>query len=339
LRYRRRWCIKGELRNRNFLFFEEVLMRIAVFGAGAVGGYFGGRLALAGEEVVFIARGEHLQALRTHGLRVDSPKGDFVVQPVQATDDPAQVGVVDVVLVGVKAWQVPEAAQAMHPLVGPETFVVPLQNGVEAPAQLAAVLGEQHVLGGLCKVTSLVAGPGHIRHAGTEPYVAFGELDNRRSERAERLRQAFGRVAGVTVEVPPDIQAAMWEKFLFIASFSGVGAVARAPAGVLRSLPETRQMLEQAMHEVLAVARARDIALSEDAIHRAMAFVDSLPPGGTASMQRDIINGKPSELEFQNGAVVRMGREVGVDTPLHTFIYHCLLPLELRAQGRVPFPA
>ena len=313
-------------------------MRLAVFGAGAVGGYFGGRLAQAGEDVVFIARGEQLQALRDRGLRVDSfvSKGDFVVQPVQATDDPEQVGVVDAVLVGVKAWQVTEAARAMRPLFGPETFVVPLQNGVEAPSQLAAVLGGEHVLGGLCRIVGLVVEPGYIRHAGLEPYVAFGELDNRPSERAERLREAFAR-AGVTAGVPLDIRVAMWEKFLFIASFSGVGAVTRAPAGVLRSLPETRQMLKQAMHEVLAVARARGIALPEEAIPRTMTLIDGLPPGGTASMQRDVIEGRPSELESQNGAVVRLGREVGVDTPLHAFIYHSLLPLELRARGQVQF--
>ena len=313
-------------------------MRLAVFGAGAVGGYFGGRLAQAGEDVVFIARGEQLQALRDRGLRVDSfvSKGDFVVQPVQATDDPEQVGVVDAVLVGVKAWQVTEAARAMRPLFGPETFVVPLQNGVEAPSQLAAVLGGEHVLGGLCRIVGLVVEPGYIRHAGLEPYVAFGELDNRPSERAERLREAFAR-AGVTAGVPLDIRVAMWEKFLFIASFSGVGAVTRAPAGALRSLPETRQMLKQAMHEVLAVARARGIALPEEAIPRTMTLIDGLPPGGTASMQRDVMGGRPSELESQNGAVVRLGREVGVDTPLHAFIYHSLLPLELRARGQVQF--
>jgi len=309
-------------------------VRIAVFGAGAIGGYFGGQLARAGEEVTFIARGAQLRALRGQGLRVDSPTGDFVVQPVQATDDPAQVGVVDAVLVGVKAWQVTEAAQAMRPLVGPGTFVVPLQNGVEAPDQLAAVLGADHVLGGLCRIVSFVVEPGHIRHAGLEPYVAFGELDNHPSERAGRLREAFAR-AGVKAEIPPDIQVAMWEKFLFIASFSGVGAVTRAPAGVLRGQPETRRMLEQAMHEVLAVARARGIALPEESIPRTMTLIDSLPPGGTASMQRDVIEGRPSELESQNGAVVRLGREVGVSTPLHVFIYHSLLPLELRARGRV----
>jgi len=313
-------------------------MRIAVFGAGAVGSYFGGRLIQAGEEVALIARGEHLQALRDCGLRVDSVAGDFAVRPVLATDDPAQVGAVDAVLLGVKAWQVTEAAEAMRPLVGPETFVVPLQNGVEAPDQLAAALGAEHVLGGLCKIISSRVGPGHIRHAGMVPYVAMGELDNRPSERAERLRRAFER-AGVTAEIPPDIRVAMWEKFLFIASFSGVGAVTRAPAGVMRSLPGTRHMLEQAMGEVLAVAHARGIAVPEEAISRTMALIDGLPPGGTASMQRDIIAGRPSELETQNGAVVRLGQEAGAATPVHTFIYHSLLPSELQARGQIDFPA
>lgn len=312
-------------------------MRIAIFGTGGAAGYFGGRLAQAGEEVVFIARGEHLQALRTHGLRVDSVKGDFVVQPVQASDDPAQVGIVNVVIVGVKAWQVPETAQAMRPLVGPETFVVPLQNGVDAPTELAAVLGAEQVLGGLCRIISFVAGPGHIRHAGGEPYIAFGELDNHPSERAEKLRQAFARAQGVIVEIPADILAAMWQKFLLIASWGGIGAVTRAPIGVLRTLPETCSLLEQAMQEILSVALAHNIALSQEAINHSLAFIDSLPPAGTASMQRDIMEGRPSELASQNGAVVRLGQEVGVATPLHTFIYHSLLPLELRMRGEVKF--
>ena len=311
-------------------------MRIAVFGTGGVGGYFGGRLAQAGEEVIFIARGEHLKALRARGLRVDSLKGDFVVHPTQATDDPAQVGAVDAVLVGVKAWQVAEAAQAMRPLVGPDTFVVPLENGVEAPSQLAAILGAEHVLGGLCSIISLMAGPGHIRHVGAEPYIAFGELNNRSSARAERLRQAFAR-AGVHVEIPPDIQVAMWEKFLFIASWGGVGAVTRVPVGVVRSVPETRRMMEQVMREILHVGQARKVAFTEEAMRKGMAFVDNLQPGSTASMQRDIMEGRPSELEAQNGAVVRLGQEAGVPTPVHAFIYHSLLPSELRARGTLQF--
>jgi len=312
-------------------------MRIAIFGTGGAGGYFGAQLARAGEEVIFIARGEHLQAIRRQGLRVETPKGEFVIQPAQATDDPAQVGAVDVLLVGVKAWQVIDAAHAARPLIGPETFVVPLQNGVETPSQLAAVLGAEHVLGGLCGTFSWLTGPGQIRSIGEAHFVKFGELDNRPSERTERLRKAFDR-AGVKVEVPSDIHQALWEKFLFVVSFGGVGAVTRAPVGVIRTVPETRRMLEQCMHEILAVARARQVPLRDTIIANTLAFVDSLAPGGTTSLQRDIAEGKPSELEAWNGAVVRLGCEVGVATPLHEFIYHSLLPLELRARGQVQFP-
>jgi 2-dehydropantoate 2-reductase len=308
-------------------FVKETFMRIAIFGTGGVGGYFGGRLAQAGEEVIFIARGQHLQALHTHGLRVDSPKGDFVIEPVQATDAPGEVGVVDVVLLGVKAWQVPEAAQAIRPLIGPETIVLPLQNGVEAPTQLAEVLGAEHIIGGLCRIISFVAGPGHIRHAGADPFIQFGELANRRSDRVEKLRQAFARTTGITAEISPDIQVAMWQKFLLIVGWSGMGAITRAPVGTYLSLPQTRQMLQGVMEEVWHVARAHNIVLPEDMVDKTLTFMDGLPPDGTASMQRDIMEGRPSELESQNGAVVRLGQAVGLETPLNAFIYNCLLPL------------
>jgi len=313
-------------------------MRIAIFGTGGAGGYFGAQLARAGEDVIFIARGEHLHAIHTQGLRVETPKGEIVIQPAQAADDPAQVGVVDSVIVGVKAWQVTDVARAMQPMIGPKTFVVPLQNGVEAPSQLAGVLGVEHVLGGLCGTMSWIVGPGHIRSIGEAHFIKFGELDKRPSERAEQLRQAFER-AGVKVEVPSDIHVALWEKLLFVVSFGGVGAVTRAPIGVIRTLPETRWQLEQCMREIFAVAHARQIALSDGIIEKSMMFIDSLAPSGTTSLQRDIADGKPSELEAWNGAVVRLGREIGVATPLHEFIYHTLLPLELRARGKVQFPA
>ena len=312
-------------------------MRIAVFGAGGVGGYFGGRLAQAGEDVVFIARGDHLKAMLTHGLRVDSVKGDFMLKPVKATDDPVQAGIVDVILVGVKAWQVTNAAEAMRPMVGPETFVLPLQNGLEAPTQLAAVLGDQHVLGGLCGLSTFIVGPGHIRHAGAEPFVRFGELDNRPSDRVKRLQKVFER-AGVIAKIPQDIQVALWMKFLFITAWGGVGAITHTPLGVWRSLPETRQMAESALQEITIVAQARDIALPENAMPMTMNIYDSLPPDITSSMQRDIAEGRPSELDAQIGAVVRFGKDADVATPLHRLIYNSLLPMELRARGELQFP-
>jgi 2-dehydropantoate 2-reductase len=306
-------------------------MRVAVFGVGAVGGYFGGRLAQAGEDVVFIARGETLGALRTSGLRVDSVAGDFVVKPANASGDPQAVGPVDIVLVAVKAWQVADVAPALRPLIGTETAVVPLQNGVEAADQLATVLGLEHVAPGVCHIVSSIVAPGHIRHAGLEPRIAFGEHDDRSSPRLERLRDAFIR-AGVAVQIPKSIGVAVWEKFLFIASLSGLGALTRVPAGVLRRVPKTRLLVERAMGEIVAVARARGIVMPEDAIARTLAFIDALPEQATSSMQRDVMAGRPSELEAQNGAVVRLGREAGVETPVNDFIYSALLPQELLAR-------
>jgi 2-dehydropantoate 2-reductase len=312
-------------------------VKVTVFGTGAVGTYFGGRLAEAGEDVAFVARGETLRAIRERGLRVTSTEGDFVIQPAHASDTPAELGFADVVLLGVKTWQVADAARAMAPLLGPDTFVVPLQNGVEAPAQLAPVLGPERVLGGLCRILAWVAAPGEIRHEGVEPYIGLGELAGGLSPRVERLQQAFARCRGVTAEALEDVRAELWRKFLFIASVSGLGAVTRAPIGVLRTRPETRELLERAMREVLAVARAHGVALPDDAVEETLAFTDTVPAEGTASMQRDIIAGRPSELEAQSGAVVRLGREKGVATPVHDFLYRSLVPLELRARGELAF--
>jgi 2-dehydropantoate 2-reductase len=312
-------------------------MKVAIVGAGGVGGYFGGRLAQAGEDVVFIARGEHLRAMRGNGLRVDSIDGDFRVERVAATDDPATVDEVDYILVAVKAWQLPDAIETMRPMVGKTTSIVPLLNGVEAPDHLSKAFGAERVLGGTCSVISMIAGPGHVRHAGAHPTIRFGELDHRPSERGERLRNAFSRAEGVQVEVPEDIHVAMWSKYIFIAPWGGVGAVTRAPAGVIRSLPETRALLEGAMEEVYLLARARKVAMEREAIPRAMAFIDALPYEGTASMQRDIMAGRPSELDAQNGTVVRLGKEAGVATPVNGMIYASLLPLERRARKELNF--
>ena len=308
-------------------------MKIAIFGVGGVGGYFGGRLAEAGEDVVFLARGEHLRAIRENGLRVDSVEGDFHLSAVHATDDPKEAGEVDVVLVATKAWQVNEAAEAISPMVGRETLVIGLQNGVEAAGQLSAVLGRAPVAGGSCAIVSMIAGPGHIRHVAVTPRIVFGELDRQKSDRCERLYQAFRRSVGVDVEYADDIHFEIWRKFLFIAPVSGVGAVTRAPLGVCRSLPETRAMIQSAMEEIRELALAHQVHLPEDAAAKALSFLDGMPPESTASMQRDIIGGHPSELEAQNGAVVRLGEEKGVDTPANRFIYSALLPQERHARG------
>jgi 2-dehydropantoate 2-reductase len=313
-------------------------MRIAVFGAGGAGGYLGARLAEAGEDVTFIARGGHLRAIRERGLRLESIAGDVLVQPAKATDDPAEVGPVDAVVVATKTWDLPAAAQAMRPLVGPGTIAVPVLNGVEAPAILAKALGPEPVLGGLTGMVSFIAGPGHVRHTGAEPWIAFGELDGRVTDRVRRLEEAFRRCRGLKVDVPADINVALWEKFLFITATGGVGAITRAPFGVFRSTPETRAMLEAAMREVVSLARARAVDVPDDAVTRSIELIDRLEPGGTSSMQRDIMAGRRSELDAWNGAVVRLGREAGVETPVHASIYAALLPQELQARGELEFP-
>jgi 2-dehydropantoate 2-reductase len=312
-------------------------MRIAVFGAGAVGSYFGGRLSQAGESVVFIARGRNLEALRENGLRVESISGDFSVSPAEATDNPAEAGPADIVLLGVKAWQVPEAARALPPLLGPDTGVLPLLNGVEAYDQLAEAVGKQHVLGGLCRILAHLAEPGVVRHSAIDPALHFGEWDGHLSERVAKLKNVLDLCVGVKPHIPQSIKTAIWEKFLFIAPFSGIGALTRAPAGVVRALPETRTLLEGLMREIVELAEARGVTLRPDAVQKTMTGIDSLPPDGTSSMQRDMLEGKPSELEAQIGAVVRLARDSGIVLPLHAVVYGCLLPAEKRARGELGF--
>jgi 2-dehydropantoate 2-reductase len=311
-------------------------MRVAIFGAGGVGAYFGARLAEADAELNVVARGAHLDAIRADGLRVDSVLGDMHVRPAIASDDPADIGPVDVVLLGVKTWQVPEVAPALVPLLGPETIVVPLQNGVETVEQLAPVVGGEHVVGGVCGGFCFIVGPGHVRHIGGTTFIKFGRLDGRRSRRVGALRDAFVR-AGVDVEVPDDIRVALWEKFLLVVSFGGLGAVTRAPIGVLVKEPGTRELLMRGMREIEAVGRALGVALPGGVVERALAVLDSVTPSGTSSLQRDVAAGKRSELDEWTGAVVRLGRRAGVPTPLHDFLYAVLLPQERRARGDLTF--
>ncbi len=307
-------------------------MRIGIYGTGGAGGHFGARLAKAGEDVVFIARGEHLEAIRSRGLVVETDAGEILVRPAVATDDPAQAGPVDVILLGVKTWQVEDAARRLGPMLGPSTFVVPLQNGVDAAGQLIGVLGVERVVGGLCATFSWIAAPGRIRSLGQVHSIRFGELDRRPSARTQKLRETFDR-AGIRATIPPDIHVSLWEKLLFVVPFGGVGAVTRVPIGTVRTVPETRGMLRSAMEEIHAVGRARGVALPDDAVAKGMSFLDALDATGTTSLQRDITEGRPSELEAWNGAVVRLGREAGVATPTHEFLYASLLPLERRARG------
>lgn len=306
-------------------------MKIAVIGAGGVGGYFGGRLAQAGIDTTFIVRGRTLDALRTRGLRVDSIHGDFTIEHPQATDDPAEVGKVDAILLTVKAWQIPDAARTALPMIGPDTVVVPLENGIDAPDVLTPIVGPRHVAGGLCAIVSFIVEPGHIRHAAFDPMVMFGELDHGQTKRLQRLLDAFRR-AGVQAEIPPDIRRSMWTKFLFIATMSGIGALTRVPIGVWRADPDIRAIVTDSLREVVALAGARGIDLGADAVEKTWQRYDALAPASTASLQRDIMEGRPSELDAQLGAIVRLAGAAGVPVPVTALIYHALLPQERAAR-------
>src|SRR5437870_423603 len=308
------------------------IMKVAVVGVGGVGGYFGGKLAQAGHDVIFIARGATLEALRARGLRVDSVNGDFVVERVNATDHPKEV--VDAVLFAVKAWQIPDAARSAKPLVGPDTVVVPLENGMEAPEQLAAILGREHVLGGLCGIFAYIVEPGHVRHAGVEPFVMFGEIDGRDSDRVQRLRDAF-TTAGVKCDPTSDVNHAMWSKFLFITPMSAIGALTRVPIGVWRAMREPRDLAVRAIREIIAVAAAHGVQLGGEAIDRTLARYDGLPRDATSSLQRDVMEGKPSELDAQLAAVTRMAAAAGVETPVCDSMLAMLLPQEAKARGQL----
>jgi len=310
-------------------------MRFAIIGVGGAGGYFGARLAEAGHDVAFIARGDHLAAIRKDGLRVESIAGDVVVTNIRATDDPSTLEPADVVIIATKSWQVPEAARAIVPLVGPDTVVVPMQNGVEAIDQIAAVVGRAHTLGGVARIVSFRAGPGHIRHTGVDPSFEIGALDDHLASRVTRIRDAFASAKAAALVVSADIRVSIWKKLLFLAPWAGVGAVTRATLGALRTAPGTRRILEAAVVEIDAVARANGVALPSTAIADAMSYLDALPHHGTTSMQRDIVAGVPSELDSLCGAVVRIGARASVPTPTHRFLFDVLSLQEQIARDSV----
>ena len=306
-------------------------MRIAIVGSGGLGSYYGGLLARTGHEVTFIARGAHLAALREKGLQVISVHGDFHVAPVRATADPAEAGPVDLVLVCVKTTAIDTAAKAARAMVGPDTVVMGLQNGIDAAERIGAAVGMDHVLGAVTWIAANIEAPGVIRQLSTFRRIVLGELDGRDTPRLQRTVEALRRM-GITIEPTGAIRKVMWTKFVFIAGFSGVGTVARLEVGGYRSVPETRAMMTRMMREVEALARAAGVDLDRDVVDQALAVIDGAAPAMKTSMQRDVEAGRPSELESMIGVITRKGRELGVATPTADLVYAALLPLELNAQ-------
>lgn len=298
-------------------------MRIVVMGTGGVGGYFGARLAKSGCDVGFVARGRQLEAIRSQGLRVQSPLGDITLSPVRASDNPADLGKADLVLFGVKLWDTAEAAQLIRPLVGDDTAVVSFQNGVMKDDILKEALGARHVIGGVAYIAATISEPGVIRHTGTMQKLVFGEYGGAVTPRIERLRDACV-AAGIDVEVPPSIEQAIWEKFVFLVALSGTTTLARVPIGPIRSNERARAFFQDVMDEVVQVARAEGVPLAPDFAAQRIAFADQLPPTMTSSMHGDLDRGSRLEVEWLSGDVVRRGKRLGIATPCNRAIYDLL---------------
>jgi 2-dehydropantoate 2-reductase len=306
-------------------------MKIAVVGTGGVGGYYGGLLAQQGHDVSFIARGAHLEAIRGNGLQVKSLHGDFVVSPAKATDVPSEIGLVDLVLFCVKTYHTDEAARAIKPIIGAETTVVSLQNGIDAAERIGAVVGMEHMVGGATWISSAVEAPGIIKQVSQFRRIVVGEFSGDLSRRVEAIAEAF-RPTGITMETTQDVLKVLWTKFVFIAAISGVGSLTRLPVGDYRSVPETRLLLVNLMREVEAIARARGVGLDTDVVEKSLDFIDGSAAQIKPSMQRDIETGRPSELESMIAIVGRKGREAGVPTPTADLVYAALLPGDLLAR-------
>ena len=305
-------------------------MRIAVMGTGGIGGYFGGRLAEGGADVAFIARGKMLEALRKDGLRIKSQLGDLHLNAVLATDDPRELGPVDLVVFGVKLWDTEEAARLIKPLVSGDTAVVSFQNGVDKDDVLRRVLGNRAIIGGLSYIAATIAEPGVIAHAGPMQRLVFGEYDGSRSRRCDDLLEACRR-GKIDAALSDDIEREIWEKFVFLVGLSGTTAPIRTPIGPIRSNPQTRAFLLDVMREVVAVGRAKGVALSPDYAEKRLTFCDTVPATMTSSMAVDLERGNRLEVPWLSGGVVKLGAALGTPTPLNRAIADILA---LHADGR-----
>lgn len=298
-------------------------MRIAVIGSGGVGGAFGAALAQAGADVTFVARGAHLEAMRANGLRVASPRGDMHIHPCKATDNPAEIGVVDVVLFCVKLWDVESAGTAIKSLIGPNTAVIPLQNGIDAADRLIPILGSDAVMGGVAQVSAAIEQPGVIRQTGTFMKIVFGELDGRMSERGAAFHSMCQK-AGFDVALTDAIQTALWEKFVTVAVNSSVVALIRLPFGKLREDTDVMALFSASFGEVISLGRALGVKLTPDMQARMEKATWNFPPTMKPSMAVDLLRGNRLELPWLAGKVVALGKQLGVPTPVFSVMYAAL---------------
>lgn len=307
-------------------------MKILIMGTGGVGGYYGGLLAQQGNEVTFVARGAHLYALRHEGLKVRSIHGDFSLSPVNAIDDPANVGPVDLILFTVKTYNTDDAANAIRPAVGPQTVVMSLQNGIDAAERIGQVIGMGHLVGGATWLSSAVEAPGVIKQISQFRRIVLGELGGGTSERIQSIYKIL-ESTGINVEISENIQKVLWTKFVFISAVSSFGSLTRLPMGGYRAVPETRALLSYIMQEVTALAHAQGVLLDPDVVQKSLEFIDHSAPHIKPSMQLDVESGHRTELESMVGVIGRKGRELGIPTPVADFVYASLLPVELAARS------
>jgi 2-dehydropantoate 2-reductase len=308
-------------------------MRIVVIGTGGMGGYYGGLLSKAGQDVTFVARGQHLEAIRNNGLQVKSIHGDFNVAPASATDDPASLPNPDLILFCTKTYGTEQAAAQVKPIVGKETTVLSLQNGIDAAERIGEVIGMEHMIAGATWISSAVESPGVIRQMSEFRRVVIGELNGATTPRTQAIYEAL-KAAGITAELSNNILKVMWTKFVFIAAASSFGSLTRLPIGEYRSVPETRALITQLLEEVSAVARREGIELDADAVEKTLMFIDNNGPKIKPSMQVDVEAGRRTEIESLIGVVGRKGRELGIETPVADMLYATLLPVDLKARTK-----
>src|SRR6195256_2030208 len=307
-------------------------MRIAVVGAGGVGGGFGAALAKAGADVTFIARGAHFAAMKSQGLKVQGGRGETHLVPTRATDDPAEIGKVDIVLFCVKLWDVESAGHGIRPLIGPDTAVIPLQNGIDAAERLIPILGPNAVMGGVAQISASIVAPGRIQQVGTFMRMIFGEFDGKRRTRGEDFL-ALCLKAGFDATLSEQILTELWMKFILLASNAGMMALARQPIGKLRDDPDLRPIFMAAYQETIDVGRARGVALPADARERILELTRHLPPAMKASMALDLDRGNRLEVPWLSGKVAELGRQLGVPTPTHSIMYAMLKPYVMGTAG------
>ncbi len=305
-------------------------MRITVIGAGGVGGYFGGKLANAGQDVIFVARGMNYNTMKSNGLMIKSIYGDFHVKNIQVVEHLSETGESDLVILGVKAWQVKNIARELKNVIQKHTMVLPLQNGVLISEELLSELDSSHVLGGLCRIISEMEKPGVIKHSGVNPEIIFGELDNTLSDRILKTHEIF-RSSGILSVIAENIQVEIWKKFIETC-VSGLLVVTNSSLGSVLEVKESRDMMQKMLMEIYHISQAAGVPLEENCVDKMMAFFDTFPYNTTFSLTRDVREGRPSEIENQCGLVVKLGEEFGISTPVNKFIYQSILPREINAR-------